>query len=241
MSLNGNPPLKLFLFVEKPCQHLPLLCGHFCPNNGTCNAFFFQFHNFSTVRFILFITWQCLSVHHCGGGGPHPIPGLAGGYPIPDLAGGGGVPHPRSGQGGTPSQVWPGGYPYPDLRWGTPPPHLDLGWGTRPTQTWDGVPPLPRPGTGYPPTWDGAPPLITHSSIATTCYVAGGVPLAFTQEDFLVLFYFIFFFFYFILFYFFFLKAGLEFSIRKNVKSYLMFFQFLFNFVNRPIGFDLEW
>ena len=51
---------------------------------------------------------------------------------------GGGVPHPRSGVGGYPGQVFTG--------WGTPPP-----------------------------------------SIASTCYAAGGMPLAFTQEDFLVI------------------------------------------------------
>ena len=29
-------------------------------------------------------------------------------------------------------------------------------------------------------------PLIAQSNIASTCYASGGVPLAFTQEDFLV-------------------------------------------------------
>ena len=83
-----------------------------------------------------------------------------------------GVPHPRSGQG---SGWWLGG-----------------GWGL------PGVPP-PRPEMGYPPDlrW-GTPPPITQSSIASTCYAAGGVPLVFTQEDFLFIgfidfFYFIYF------------------------------------------------
>ena len=108
-------------------------------------------------------TWECLSVHHCGGGAGYPIPGLGGVPPsqvwwwgVPHPRSGQGVPHPRSGrgvgypipwQGGTwgnpPDQVWMGyppgpgtGYP-PDLGWGTPP---DLGWGT--PQTWDrGTPP----------------------------------------------------------------------------------------------------
>ena len=44
-----------------------------------------------------------------------------------------------------------------------------------PPWTWDRVP--PGPGTGYPPG---------QSSTASTCYAEGGVPLAFTQEDFLV-------------------------------------------------------
>ena len=85
----------------------------------------------------------------------------------------GGVPHPRSGPGGTPSQVW--GVPHlrgtpSDQVWMGYPPRpgmgypLDLGWGTLwtwdrvPPQTWDQVPPgpgtgypLPSPGTRYPP------------------------------------------------------------------------------------------
>ena len=63
------------------------------------------------------------------------------------------------GGGGTPTQVWMGGVPQ-----GTPWPCLDGGDG------------------GYTP-----PPPIRQSSIASTCYAAGGMPLAFTQEDFLVL------------------------------------------------------
>ena len=60
------------------------------------------------------------------------------------------------------------GYP-PDLGWGTP-------------QPWMGYP--RGPGMGYPPNlgWDTPPP----PGIGSTCYVAGGMPLAFTQEDFLV-------------------------------------------------------
>ena len=99
-----------------------------------------------------FYTWECLSVHHCGGGG-YPIPGLwgvphlrsggsggypilEGGYPIPGLARG--VPYPRSGWGDTPSQVQGGTQ-------GTPQPVLDevSPW------TWDGVP--PDLGWGNPP------------------------------------------------------------------------------------------
>ena len=115
-------------------------------------------------------------------------------------------PHPKDGRrycfqfvcqftsrgGGTPSQVWPGGYPIPGLAGGGTAPDLGRGTPPRPGMgyppgpgtgyppwAWDGVPPPPRHGTGYPPpppTWD----------IASTCYVAGGMPLAFTQEDFLV-------------------------------------------------------
>ena len=104
--------------------------------------------------------------------------GGGGGYPIPGLV-----------RGGTPSQVWPGGVsgvpPHDQVWMGYPP---DLGWGT--PRTWNGVPPRPEmgyppePGMGYPPRPGmGYPP-----SIASTCYAAGGMPLAFTQEDFLVFF-----------------------------------------------------
>ena len=130
------------------------------------------------------------------------------GYPIPGL--GRGVPHLRSGQGGTPyqvwlggtsSQVWPGGYPIPGLDWGYPgyPLLTRSGWGT----LWpglDGIPPQTPPdpsppdlgqgtpsdlGWGTPRTWDGVPHP-PSPSIVSTSYVAGGMPLAFTQEDFLV-------------------------------------------------------
>ena len=71
-----------------------------------------------------------------------------------------GVPHPRSGWGGTPFQVWTGGYPIPGLAGGYP----ISGLGGTP-QTWDGVLPLdmgwgtPGHGTGYPPRPEmGYPP-----------------------------------------------------------------------------------
>ena len=119
-----------------------------------------------------------------------------GGYPVPSL--GRGVPHLRSGRGG---------YPLPGLARGVPP------------QSWDGVPPgpgmgypSPRPGMGYPPRPGmGTPPGFEMGypprpemvrwgipprpiSIASICYAAGGMPLAFTQEDFLVLVHVFFFF-----------------------------------------------
>ena len=58
-----------------------------------------------------------------------------------------------------------------------------------------GVPPSFLAGMGYPilPDWGwdwmGVPPsqVRRQSSRASTCYAAGGMPLAFTQEDFLVL------------------------------------------------------
>ena len=132
---------------------------------------------------------RCLSVNISGGGTPSQV-----------------------WVGGTPSQVWlvggthlrSRGYPRnppkpemgypPDMGWGTPGP------GTGTPQTWDGVPPTPpRHGTGSPQTWGtpwdmgwGTPPDLRWGippkqiSIASTCYTAGGMPLAFTQEDFLV-------------------------------------------------------
>ena len=66
------------------------------------------------------------------------------------------------------------------------------GWGT--PHHWMGFPHHDWMGHPHPPTmtgwgtphhdWMGYPPSPT--SIASTCYPAGGMPLAFTQEDFLV-------------------------------------------------------
>ena len=104
-----------------------------------------------------------------GGGVGYPISGLdGGGYPISGLDGGG-VPHPRSGWwGGTPSQVWmvEGGHPIPGLDGGGYPVPPRSGWWEYPIPGLD--------GTGV------------STSIASTCYIAGGMPLAFMQEDFLV-------------------------------------------------------
>ena len=122
-----------------------------------------------------------MSVHTCYGV-PHPANGR-GGVPIPR--------HPRQVQvrgtpsslwGGTPPQVWMGGYPIPGL---------DRGRTISQVQYWMGYPPPPAiTGWGNPPCpgLDGVPfsPPIRQSSKASTCYVAGGMPLAFTQEDFLV-------------------------------------------------------
>ena len=44
-------------------------------------------------------------------------------------------------------------------------------------------------GTPSPGGTPSLPPPIAQSSIASTCYAAGCVPLAFTQEDFLVVTY----------------------------------------------------
>ena len=115
--------------------------------------------------------------------GVPPYPGM--GYP-PGPADG--VPPIPTLGWGTP--LWPEmGYPHPGIGY-TPGPGMgyppDLGWGT--PRTWDGVPPAPQTWDGVPPqTWDGlALPPTRQISIASTCYMAGGMPLAFTQEDFLV-------------------------------------------------------
>ena len=143
---------------------------------------------------------RCLSVN------------ILGGVPHPGLDGGG-VPHLRS--GGTPSQVWGGGYPIPEVGV-LPQPGLDGGGypisGGYPGQVlmmggiphpggypgqilmMGGVPPTSRPGwdTPHPPTlgwgtpWPGMGYPPRQSSIASTCYAAGSMPLVFTQEDFLV-------------------------------------------------------
>ena len=97
---------------------------------------------------------------------------------------GGGTPS-RSGWygGGTPSQVWLGWYP---IQGGTPLARPGMGY-----------PLPPGPGMGYPPDmgWGTPPgpemgyPPPRQISIASTCYMAGGMLLAFTQEDFLVLYF----------------------------------------------------
>ena len=130
-------------------------------------------------------------------GGVYPIQGLGWeggysgqfwmmGYPIPWV----GIPHPRSGWWeDTPTRSgWWGGYPIPGVGgtpdrsgWGgVPQPGLDGGVGTL-SLGWGGTPAR----TGW---WGGDPPTppIRQSSIASTCHAAGGMPLAFTQEDFLV-------------------------------------------------------
>ena len=102
-------------------------------------------------------------------------PHLDGGVPPSQVQVGGGTPFPGPGRGGgTPSQVQSrqGGYPWPlhlDLGRGYPTPsHLGLGRGYSPVQHWMGT------------------PISGDSSIASTCHAAGGMPLAFTQEDFFV-------------------------------------------------------
>ena len=144
------------------------------------------------------------------GGGGTPSQVWVGGYPTPGL-GRGYLEYPpltRSGWGTPLDLGWgtPGtGSPQ---TWDRYPSPLDLGPGT--PQTWDGVPPHDRVppdlgsgtppdlGPGTPPTWHWVPPKtwdwvpppdqvrIRQSSTASTCYAAGGVPLAFTQEDILV-------------------------------------------------------
>ena len=100
--------------------------------------------------------------------------------------------------GDTPSQVCMGrGVPHPADR-GVPIPGLDGGYpGVPPSKDWKGYPPT-RTGWGTPlvlgwgtphPVLDGVlppPPPIRQSGKASTYYATGGMPLAFTQEDFLV-------------------------------------------------------
>ena len=120
----------------------------------------------------------CVSPHLDRGGAPNSRSGP-----------GRGVCHPRSRQWGYPIPDLDGGYPIQGLdRWGTPSQVLTRG-GTL-SQVWMGVPwdtPSPaRTGWGTPrPGLDGVTP-IRQSSIVSTCCSTGGMPLAFTQEDFLV-------------------------------------------------------
>ena len=60
--------------------------------------------------------------------------------------------------------------------WVTPPPPIGIGW-------WY---PLQQDRMGYPTPPSPPPPPRRQSSITSTCYVTGGMPLAFMQEDFLV-------------------------------------------------------
>ena len=110
-----------------------------------------------------------------GGGTPYQV--WIGGYPVPGL-GCWGVPHPRSG--------WWGGVLHPRSRWwgGYPIPGLDSGGVPQVPAPWldDVSPPTTMTGWGTPPSWlDGVPPPATMTM--------DGVPppLAFTQEDFLVI------------------------------------------------------
>ena len=122
---------------------------------------------------------------------------MVGGYPGQVWMVGGGVLQPGLDEGGYPSQVWMVGGTWTGLdgggtlgtashhySMGSPPPWLD---GVSPPPWLDGVPPTVT-GWGTPnPTmtgWGKPPP--PHTNIASTCYAAGGMPLAFTQEDFLV-------------------------------------------------------
>ena len=129
------------------------------------------------------------------------ISGGGGGYPVSGLHWGGGTPFQvwtectpsQVWMGGTSSQVWTGVYPIllTGVGWGTPSQVQTGGtpscwWGVpqgTPIQDWIGYPPGLRLD-GVPPIqgWMGYPPPQSKAG----CYVAGGVPLAFTQEDFLV-------------------------------------------------------
>ena len=113
----------------------------------------------------------CLSVHTRGGGGGYPSSPDRGALPPNPYAGGGGVTTARS-LWGTPSS--PVGQ-----EWGTSP--IGTGWGyPQSCQYWMEDPPPLLVGTGW-----GTPPreIEQHSDFLLR---TGGMPLVFTQEDFLV-------------------------------------------------------
>ena len=132
-------------------------------------------------------------------GGRVPQPGLdGGGVPLPGLDGGGvlqpsldgGTQPGLDGGGRYPGQVWMEGVHQPGLDGGGYlgyPPQPGLDGGGYSSQVWmvGGIQGTPWPGLDGGQL--GYPPPIRQSSIASTCYPAGGMPLAFTQEDFLVL------------------------------------------------------
>ena len=110
----------------------------------------------------------------------------------------GGILHPRSGQWGTPSQAWMGGgYVIRGQDGGYPGVSPWTGWDPPSRTRWGYPPSLSRPPIpiqdwmGYPPShpdlrWGTPPHLIRRqSSTASTCYVAVGMPLAFTWRIFL--------------------------------------------------------
>ena len=107
-------------------------------------------------------------------------------YPIPGLDGWWGTP-PQVWTGVTPSQVQTGGIPFQVQMRGTP----SCCPGGTPIQDQDqdldgGIP--IKTGWGAPPSRTGCcpPPVRRQISIASSCYVVNGMPLAFTQENFLV-------------------------------------------------------
>ena len=135
----------------------------------------------------------CVSPHLDWGRGQYPIPGLDGGgtlgiplartrwgTPRSGLDGGT-LPPARTGRGTTPGQDWMG-YPSPSQDWMGLSHLARTGWGIPPPPGLDGLH-TPPSQLGL----DGITPApIRQSSIASTCYAAVGMPLAFTQEDFLV-------------------------------------------------------
>ena len=134
----------------------------------------------------------------CGGRGVVPIPGPDGRYPILLMERGErGLPHPRSRLGvpharsgwGVPLSRSRQRVPYPRFGWGVTHP-ADRGYPVVPSPhshpRLDGAPTI-QDWMGYLSIldWNGYPP--SSISKVSTCYPPGGVPLAFKQEDFLVL------------------------------------------------------
>ena len=118
--------------------------------------------------------WRATPIpSHDWGGYPYPRSGQG----VPHPRSGQGVPHPRSGFGATPIQSHEG-VPLSQVRTGgTPIPHQDRE--VPPSQVPPHIGQVPGQEGGGTPNWN---------STALTCYVAGGggMPLTFTQEDFLV-------------------------------------------------------
>ena len=119
-----------------------------------------------------------------GGGGRYPIQLTGGTYPIPG-SDRGCMPIPGLDRGGTPGHPHLGQVPGQ----GGGNPHCRCGQRGIPLSGQvPGVPPCPGldGGTSLSRTGCVPPPVGRQSSIASICYVTGGMPLAFTQEDFLV-------------------------------------------------------
>ena len=187
------------LYLEKKMCTVDILKLTTATNFGKLKIYSTKNSRYSNDVFSLFVS------SYLGGGVPRPRSEWGGVYPIPGLDGEGtqfqvwmvgGVPHPVMVVGGTPSIHGGGGYPIQSW-WGVPRIPPGQVWMGTPHHDWMGHPhhhdwmrnPPPPWLDGIPLTmtgWDTLFPPIRQSSMASTCYAAGSMPLAFTQEDFLV-------------------------------------------------------
>ena len=136
------------------------------------------------VRGKAVFTGVCLSTFR-GGWGDTPSGRRGGGTPVQSQWGGGNSIQPT---GGIPIWLTRGGYPHL-ANLGGYPPQVGTGQGApSPQSGLDGGTPPVRTGLGPPPhqDWMGVHPPPLREIRRQRSYVAGGMPLAFTRENFLV-------------------------------------------------------